>query len=481
MASFSVITSFVGLIFFLCSCFLPAAPVAGLFFNYSSFSSDDSKDFNIEGQAYINRGWIEVSAFASSGIGNSRGRASYAHPMPLWDGATGEVASFTTRFDFVIDPPPPLGINNKGTGMAFFLAAYPSILPPDSAAYDMSLTNQKPEAVATGNARFVAVEFDTFNDTAALDPNSTYDHVGIDVNSIRSVATMSLESFTLRGNLTAEIRYDNISSILEMTLWLGDLSSTQRSGSYHLSQKVDLKSALPENVSVGFSASTSTSIELHQLHSWYFNSSLEPKAAALIPAPPPPPTPSTPDDSERGGVIAGATVGAALFLVLLFATAALLARWRRSKRRELAEELGEIGGLDDDDDDGAEPIMEIEMGTGPRRFPYRDLVAATKSFAPEEKLGQGGFGSVYRGHLREHGAVAIKRFAKGSSNQGRKEYKSEIKVISRLRHRNLVQLVGWCHGRDELLLVYELVPNRSLDVHLHGDGGNFLTWPMRYS
>ena len=53
-------------------------------------------------------------------------------------------------------------------------------------------------------------------------------------------------------------------------------------------------------------------------------------------------------------------------------------------------------------------------------------------------------------------------------------------MISRLRHRNLVQLVGWCHGRDELLLVYELVPNRSLDVHLHGgNGGTFLTWPMR--
>jgi serine/threonine protein kinase len=123
--------------------------------------------------------------------------------------------------------------------------------------------------------------------------------------------------------------------------------------------------------------------------------------------------------------------------------------------------------------------VEIEMGTGPRRFPYHILVNATKSFAAEEKLGQGGFGTVYRGYLREQGlAVAIKRFTKDSSKQGRKEYKSEIKVISRLRHRNLVQLIGWCHGHDELLLVYELVPNRSLDIHLHGNG-TFLTWPMR--
>ncbi|CAO2185015.1 unnamed protein product [Urochloa humidicola] len=402
--------------------------------------------------------------------------------MLLWDGATGEVASFTTRFDFIIDPLPPQGINNKGTGMAFFLAAYPSSLPHGSEAYNMGLTNQKPDAVAAGDARFVAVEFDTFNDTAALDPDRTYDHIGIDVNSIRSVATEILPSFSLIGNLTAEIRYDNITSVLQLKLWLGD----GRDSSYNLSHKVDLKSALPENVSVGFSASTSWSIELHQLRSWYFNSSLEHKAALPVlpdsapPAPPlptpPPTTPGTPSasGSGRGGVIAGATVGAALFLVLVFAAAALLARRRRSKMRELAQELGEVGG---DDDDGDEPIMEIEMGTGPRRFPYHELVAATKSFAPEEKLGQGGFGSVYRGYLRE-AAVAIKRFAKGSSMQGMKEYKSEIKVISRLRHRNLVQLVGWCHGRDELLLVYELVPNRSLDVHLHGNG-TFLTWPMR--
>jgi serine/threonine protein kinase len=346
----------------------------------------------------------------------------------------------------------------------------------------MGLTNQSADAVATGDGRFVAVEFDTFNDTMAHDPDRTYDHLGIDVNSIRSVATEVLPSFSLKGNMTAEVRYDNVSTVLELKLWLGD----GRNKNYNLSQKVDLKSALPEIVSIGFSASTGASVELHQLYSWYFNSSLESKATPPPPPPPPPPAAPSTAGSGHSGVIAGASVGAALFLVVLFALAALLARRRRSKRRsemELAQEFGEDMGSSSDDDHH-EPIMEIEMGTGPRRFPYHELVAATKSFAPEEKLGQGGFGSVYRGHLGgDHNgglaAVAIKRFAKGSSTQGRKEYKSEIKVISRLRHRNLVQLVGWCHGREELLLVYELVPNRSLDVHLHGNGGTFLTWPMR--
>jgi hypothetical protein len=208
--------------------------------------------------------------------------------MRLWDKDTGEVASFTTRFAFVIDPPGDRGIDNKGTGMAFFLAAaYPSSLPSGSYAYNIGLTNQSADAVAAGDARFVAVEFDTFNDTIAHDPNDTYDHVGIDVNSIRSVATQTLPSFTLIGNMSAEIRYHNVSSVLEMTLWLGDGRDTPPS--YNISHKVDLKSALPENVSVGFSASTSTSIELHQLHSWYFSSSLEPKAATpiILLAPPP--------------------------------------------------------------------------------------------------------------------------------------------------------------------------------------------------
>ncbi|KAF2917894.1 hypothetical protein DAI22_08g018000 [Oryza sativa Japonica Group] len=173
-------------------------------------------------------------------------------------------------------------------------------------------------------------------------------------------------------------------------------------------------------------------------------------------------------------VVAGATVGATLLVVLLFTTATIIVRRRRIKKRREAEDEENAST----DSDNGEPITEIEVGTGPRRLPYYELVEATKNFAAEEKLGQGGFGSVYRGYLREQGlVVAIKRFAKDSSKQG-KEYKSEIKVISRLRHRNLVQLVGWCHGRNELLLVYELVPNRSLDVHLHGNG-TFLTWPMR--
>ncbi|CAA6663095.1 unnamed protein product [Spirodela intermedia] len=120
----------------------------------------------------------------------------------------------------------------------------------------------------------------------------------------------------------------------------------------------------------------------------------------------------------------------------------------------------------------------LPKGGGPEASLIR-IARATMNFSPEEKLGRGGFGDVYRGTLTQPKVVvAIKRVAK-DSRQG-KEYVAEVNVISRVRHRNLVQLVGWCHERGELLLVYEYMPNASLDAHLYG-GSNPLPWPTRYS
>jgi serine/threonine protein kinase len=152
----------------------------------------------------------------------------------------------------------------------------------------------------------------------------------------------------------------------------------------------------------------------------------------------------------------------------------LLRQRRRRKARE--QELHAF----DDDDDNDEPLEdEFEKGTGPRRFRYRELAVATSFFSDEEKLGEGGFGSVYHGYLKDTGIhVAIKRVSKGSK-QGRKEYISEVRIISRLRHRNLVQLIGWCHGGGELLLVYEFMPNGSLDTHIHSHD-KVLPWPLRH-
>lgn len=124
---------------------------------------------------------------------------------------------------------------------------------------------------------------------------------------------------------------------------------------------------------------------------------------------------------------------------------------------------------------------KFKNGAGPKRFSYNVLAASTGNFSDEQKLGEGGFGSVYRGFLAELNLhVAIERVSKGS-RQGRKEYASEVTVISRLRHRNLVQLIGWCHSHDDqLLLVYDLMPNGSLDAHLYSEE-KMLPWSIRSS
>uniref|UniRef100_A0A0D9ZYG8 Protein kinase domain-containing protein n=1 Tax=Oryza glumipatula TaxID=40148 RepID=A0A0D9ZYG8_9ORYZ len=122
---------------------------------------------------------------------------------------------------------------------------------------------------------------------------------------------------------------------------------------------------------------------------------------------------------------------------------------------------------------------------GPSRFELHELAAATSNFAQENKLGQGGFGPVYKGYLRDHDLhVAIKVFSRRQSSQeqseqGLREFKAEVKVMTQLRHRNVVKLVGWCDSKKRLLLVYELMAQGSLDKHLY-DPEKTLTWQRRY-
>ncbi|KAF8692170.1 hypothetical protein HU200_039772 [Digitaria exilis] len=192
--------------------------------------------------------------------------------------------------------------------------------------------------------------------------------------------------------------------------------------------------------------------------------------------------------SSKTGIMIGVSVGSVSFLIILgFSTWLLLRRRKRSKKQAEIFEQGrehelEKGDRDMDDDDEEEPETEdeFEKGAGPKRFRYRELTIATDNFSESNKLGEGGFGSVYRGFLQEMNThVAIKRVSKGSK-QGRKEYASEVRIISRLRHRNLVQLIGWCHGSGELLLVYELMPSSSLDTHLYCGDDAALPWTLRH-
>ncbi|TKW01555.1 hypothetical protein SEVIR_8G188700v4 [Setaria viridis] len=184
---------------------------------------------------------------------------------------------------------------------------------------------------------------------------------------------------------------------------------------------------------------------------------------------------------RRWVVLVVATVAPLAVLLACSAAVVLLLRWRQSRKRPHQRNAGAI----DDDSDGSDEqcsgeAADFEKGVGPRRYSYRAVAAATRNFAEENKLGRGGFGSVYRGRLAgQDRDVAVKVLAPESSAQGRRQFEAEVRIISQLRHRNLVQLVGWCDSRKGLLLVYELVPEGSLDKHLYG-GRRVLTWPERH-
>ncbi|KAG6534596.1 hypothetical protein ZIOFF_008499 [Zingiber officinale] len=100
-------------------------------------------------------------------------------------------------------------------------------------------------------------------------------------------------------------------------------------------------------------------------------------------------------------------------------------------------------------------------------FSYEELYRITNGFSPQNILGEGGFGSVYKGCLPDGREVAVKQL-KIESRQGDREFKSEVEIISRVHHRHLVSLVGYCISYDQRLLVYDFVPNGTLESHLHG-------------
>jgi interleukin-1 receptor-associated kinase 1 len=125
---------------------------------------------------------------------------------------------------------------------------------------------------------------------------------------------------------------------------------------------------------------------------------------------------------------------------------------------------------------------------GFQRFTYKELCIATNFFSEVQLLGSGGHGSVYKGFLQETGSlVAVKRITR-ESRKGESDFIAEISVISQIRHRNLVQLQGWCQEKENLLLVYDYMSNNSLDKWLfetpgilHVQSPHVLRWEVRYN
>ncbi|KAK9067847.1 hypothetical protein SSX86_011958 [Deinandra increscens subsp. villosa] len=114
-------------------------------------------------------------------------------------------------------------------------------------------------------------------------------------------------------------------------------------------------------------------------------------------------------------------------------------------------------------------------------FSFASIMAATRDFTVENKLGQGGFGPVYKGRLDDGCEIAIKRLSR-SSGQGLVEFKNELILIAKLQHTNLVRILGYCIHQEEKMLVYEYMPNKSLDFFLFDENRKAeLDWPKRFN
>ncbi|XP_055804242.1 G-type lectin S-receptor-like serine/threonine-protein kinase At1g11300 [Solanum dulcamara] len=152
----------------------------------------------------------------------------------------------------------------------------------------------------------------------------------------------------------------------------------------------------------------------------------------------------------------------------------LLAKHKERKRKNEASPKFYLKGIIKDDAKQVK-IEDITL------YSFDMLANATDRFHSASKLGQGGFGPVYKGKLPDGQEIAVKRLSQ-SSGQGLEEFMNEVVVISKLQHRNLVRLLGCCIEREEKMLIYEFMPKRSLDTYLFGaysEEEYFLDWSKR--
>ncbi|TVU38686.1 hypothetical protein EJB05_12070, partial [Eragrostis curvula] len=200
-------------------------------------------------------------------------------------------------------------------------------------------------------------------------------------------------------------------------------------------------------------------------------------APAVQPAVQPPPSVLDGVSDLKGGrkYSVPVLVPAVLLPVLAALNLAIcLCLWRRRRQRRSIAEAKKKSYLTDEAEDGEMvDSMMIDFAT---------LRAATGDFDESNKLGEGGFGAVYKGVLPDGEEVAVKRLS-SSSTQGVAQLKNELALVAKLKHKNLVRLVGVCLEQQERLLVYEYVPNGSLDVVLFGaenQNREQLNWEQRY-
>ncbi|KAF3454656.1 hypothetical protein FNV43_RR05104 [Rhamnella rubrinervis] len=415
-------------------------------FNIQFYFAQDENQFiyngfhganlHLEGVAKIHpNGLLQLTTNSNEQIG----RAFYKIPISFNTSSSSVIPfpSFSTSFVFGVVPiMPNLGGHVLGNIQHF--KQWPSYKP---CVGDRARHNSEPE----------------FKD---IDDN----HVGIDVNSLKSVVSAPASYFSsaegkhislklISGKpMQLWIDYDGARKTLNVTL--APIRSS-RPNRPLLSTPIDLSQVLLENMYVGFSSSTGSAGSDHYLLGWSFNKSGPAQNLEISKLPPLPPQKKI--RQKTSNIVIILPIVATIALVMVIGAVYIT---RMKKYEEVREEW--------------------EREYGPHRFSYKDLYVATKGFKETQLLGAGGFGKVYKGTLPNSDLqIAVKKVSH-DSKQGMKEFVAEVASMGRLRHRNLVQLLGYCRRKGELHLVYEYMSNGSLDKFLFSNKKPSLSWFHRF-
>ncbi|KAI4977714.1 hypothetical protein ZWY2020_014268 [Hordeum vulgare] len=435
-----------------------AADADGEQFVYTGFTGSN---LVLDGAATITAtGLVELTNATT----HQKGHAFHPAPLRLRgspDG-TGTVRSFSVAF--------VCGIVSSYTdfsthGLALVIAPGVRSLSAGLTDQYFGVTNAQNDGSAANH--LFAVELDTVQNIEFRDINNN--HVGVDINGLTSVVSHEAGyyddrngggfqnvSLISRAAMQFWVDYDRVTTQIDVTmapLWMARPSKPLLSTTQNLSTVLAVEPSY-----IGFSSSTGPVNTRHYVLGWSLG--IDGPAPAIDAAK----LPKLPQlgPKPRSRVLEITLPIASAVVVLAVGIALVLLVRRRLRYTEVREDW--------------------EMEFGPHRFAYKDLFQATKGFKDKHLLGAGGFGMVYKGVLPASGVeIAVKKVSHGSK-QGVKEFVAEIVSIGRIKHRNLVQLLGYCRRKDELILVYDYMPNGSLDKYLygHGDGdGMTLDWAQR--
>ncbi|XP_010483054.1 PREDICTED: probable L-type lectin-domain containing receptor kinase S.7 [Camelina sativa] len=431
-----------------------------------AFKSFTIRNLTFLGDSHLRNGVVGLTR--ELGVPDtSSGTVIYNAPIRFYDPESNTTTSFSTHFSFSVqnlNPDP----TSAGDGLAFFLSHDNDTLGSPGGYLGLVNSSQPMKN------RFVAIEFDT-----KLDPHfndQSGNHVGLDVDSLNSIATSDPPSIDLKSgkSITSWIDYKNDLSLLNVFLSYTDpVSTTKKPEKPLLSVKIDLSPFLNGEMYVGFSGSTEGSTEVHLIENWSFKTSgflpVRSKSnhlhnvsdSSVVNGPVVIPSKKKRRGRHNLAIGLGISCPVLICLALLVFGYFTLKRWKSVK---------------------AEKELKSEQITGLREFSYRELYAATKGFHSSRVIGRGAFGNVYRALFVSSGTISAVKRSIRNSTEGKTEFLAELSIIACLRHKNLVQLQGWCNEKGELLLVYEFMPNGSLDKILYQEsetGAVVLDWSHR--